>query len=157
CAAPVTVTPSSNTTSCYPVYWTPSGYTQPYLDWFRSYVVNSVTQSDPTGGAPSVMTSYAYPGGAAWHYDDHEIVQPKYRTYGQFRGYGDVQTMTGNGAGDPQTLAETTYYRGLSDDNNTTAVTLADSVGGTHADLNQLAGRVLETTSYLGNGGPVDH
>ena len=29
--------------------------------------------------------------------------------------------------------------------------------GGTHDDPNQLAGQVLETTSYLGNGGPVDH
>jgi len=36
------------------------------------------------------ITSYDYPGGAAWHYDDNELVKAKYRTYGQFRGYGDV-------------------------------------------------------------------
>jgi RHS repeat-associated protein len=157
CTAPVTITASANTSSCYPVYWTPAGYTAPFQDWFNSYVVTSVSQTDPTGGAPPEMTSYKYKGGAAWHYDDNEVVQPKYRTYGQFRGYGDVQTLTGDGVNDPQTLSETTYYRGMSDDNNSTAVTLTDSAGGTHADLNQLVGKVLETTSYLGNGGPVDH
>ncbi|MGW3360836.1 hypothetical protein ACWDFL_36525 [Streptomyces bungoensis] len=45
----------------------------------------------------------------------------------------------------------------MSDDNNTTQVNLTDSQGGTHEDLNQLAGQTLESTSYLGNGGPVDH
>jgi RHS repeat-associated protein len=157
CTAPVTTTPSANTSSCYPVYWTPSGYTAPYLDWFNEYAVQSVTQTDPTGGAPPVVTSYQYPGGAAWHYDDNEVVQPKYRTYGQFRGYGDVRTLTGDGVNDPQTLSETTYYRGMSDDNNSTAVTLTDSASGSHNDADQLAGLPLETTAYLGNGGPVDH
>ncbi len=157
CTAPVTITASSNTSSCYPVYWTPAGYSAPYLDWFNSYVVDSVTQTDPTGGAPNEVTTYKYKGGAAWHYDDNEVVQPKYRTYGQFRGYGDVQTLTGDGVNNPQTLSETTYYRGMSDDNNSTAVTLTDSAGGTHDDTDQLAGLPLETTSYLGNGGPVDH
>jgi RHS repeat-associated protein len=157
CTAPVTTSPASNTSSCYPVYWTPAGYTAPFLDWFNKYVVDSVTQTDPTGGAPPVVTSYKYKGGAAWHYDDNEIVKPKYRTYGQFRGYGDVQTLTGDGVNDPRTLAETTYYRGMSDDNNSTAVTLADSAGGSHNDANQLAGLPLETTSHLGDSGPVDH
>ena len=157
CTAPVTTSPSSNASSCYPVYWTPAGYTAPFLDWFNQYVVGSVTQTDPTGGAPTVVTAYKYKGGAAWHYDDNEVVQPKYRTYGQFRGYGDVQTRTGDAVNDPQTLSETTYYRGMSNDNNSTAVTLTDSAGGTHDDANQLAGLPLESTSYLGDGGPVDH
>jgi len=155
CAAPVTITPSANTSSCYPVWWTPVD--TPYLDWFNKYVVTSVTQTDPTGGAPAVATSYVYKHGAAWHYDDNEVVKAKYRTYGQYRGYGDVQTLTGDGVNNPQTLTETTYYRGMSDDNNSTAVTLTDSAGGTHNDANQLAGLPLETTSYLGDGGPVDH
>lgn len=157
CTPPVTITPANNTSSCYPVYWTPAGYTAPFLDWFNSYVVTSVSQTDPTGGAPATLTSYKYKGGAAWHYDDNEVVQPKYRTYGQFRGYGDVQTLTGDGVNDPQTLTETTYYRGMSDDNNSTAVTLTDSAGGSHDDVNQLVGLPLEATASLGNGGPVDH
>ena len=43
----------------------------------------------------------------------------------------------------------------MSDDNNTTAVTLRDSLGGSHDDTNQLAGDPLETTSYDFSGGPV--
>ncbi|GII22529.1 RHS repeat domain-containing protein [Planosporangium mesophilum] len=157
CAGPVTLTPASNTSSCYPVYWTPAGYTKPFLDWFNKYVVTKVTQTDPTGGAAATATSYSYLGGAAWHFDDNEVVQAKYRTYGQFRGYGRVQTRGGDGVNDKQTLSETTYYRGMSNNNNSTAVTVTDSAGGNHDDTNQLAGKPLETTAYLGDGGPIDH
>ncbi|QMU70625.1 RHS repeat domain-containing protein [Streptacidiphilus sp. P02-A3a] len=155
CKAPVTITPSSNTSSCYPVYWTPEGYSAPFLDWFNKYVVQEVTQSDPTGGAPVMQTSYKY-SGAAWHYDDNEVVQAKYRSYGQWRGYSDVKTFTGDGVNDPQTESETQYYQGMSDDNNSTAVTLTDSQGGKHDDADQLAGEPMESTTYLGSGGPVN-
>ncbi|TML27444.1 MAG: RHS repeat protein [Actinobacteria bacterium] len=158
CTAPVTITPSANTSSCYPVSWTPPGYTAPFTDWFNKYVVSKVTATDPTGGAPATATSYVYRDhGAAWHYDDNEVVQAKYRTYGQFRGYSDVITLTGDGANDPQAKSETVYYQGMSRDNNSTVANLTDSAGGVHEDLDQLSGRALETTTYLGNGGPVDH
>jgi RHS repeat-associated protein len=154
CTAPITLAPASNTSSCFPVYWTPTGFQAPMLDWFNKYAVQQVTQSDPTGGSANVYTGYSYPGGAAWHYDDNEVTQAKYRTYGQFRGYGDVQTFTGEG-NDAATEAETTYYRGMSNDNNTTAVTLTDSQGGKHDDTNQLAGQALETTGYNYANGPI--
>ena len=148
---------ASNTKSCYPVWWTPAGYTAPVLDWFEKYAVQQVLTSDQTGGALTEATSYKYSGGGAWHYDDNEVVKAKYRTYGQFRGFGTVETLTGDGVNDPQTESVTSYYRGMSDDNNSTAVTLTDSQGGHHDDANQLAGLPLETTAYLGAGGPVDH
>jgi RHS repeat-associated protein len=157
CTAPVTISPATNTSSCYPVYWTPSGAGSPLLDWFNKYVVKSVDTSDPTGGSPGLATSYKYApngGGAAWHFDDSEVVQSKYRTYGQYRGYEDVQTFTGQGS-DPLTESESTFYRGMSDDNNSTAVTLTDSQTGTHDDTNQLAGDTLESTQYAYSGGPV--
>jgi RHS repeat-associated protein len=158
CSAPVTINPATNTSSCYPVSWTPPGYTAPFTDWFNKYVVSKVTATDPTGGAPATATSYVFADhGAAWHYDDNELVQPKYRTYGQFRGYSNVITLTGDGANDPQAKTETTYYRGMSRNNNTTAVALTDSAGGQHDDADELAGQPLETTTRLGNGGPVDH
>lgn len=148
---------AGNTESCYPVWWTPAGYSAPVMDWFEKYAVTEVTASDTTGGERTEQTSYLYPGGAAWHYDDNEVVKAKYRTYGQFRGYGTVETLTGDGVNDLQTEQLTTYYRGMSDDDNTTAVTLTDSQGGTHDDANQLAGQPLETTAYNGAGGPIDH
>ncbi|MFI5908167.1 polymorphic toxin-type HINT domain-containing protein [Dactylosporangium sp. NPDC051541] len=156
CSTPVTLDPATNTTSCYPVYWTPEGLANPMRDWFLKYSVTKVTQSDPLGGNPATATSYEYLGGSAWHYDTGELVKPQNRTYGQYRGFGDVKTRTGDLANDPRTLSETTYYRGMSNNNNTTAVTLTDSQGGTHDDADQLAGSALETTSYLGDGGPVD-
>jgi RHS repeat-associated protein len=145
--------PSANTSSCFPVYW--QQFTPPTPDWFNKYAVQSVSVSDPTGGSPGIYTSYSY-GGAAWHFDDNELVQPKYRSYGQWRGYQDVKTFTGTGT-DAKTEAETTYYQGMSDDNNSTAVTLTDSQGGQHADTDQLAGEPLESTVYNFSGGPVDH
>ena len=154
CATPVSVTPASNSSSCFPVYWTPAGAGAPVLDWFNKWAVQSVTESDPAGGSGGTYTAYRYPGGAAWHFDDNEVVQARYRTYGQFRGYSDVQTFTGQGA-DVQAETETTYYRGMSDDNNSTAVTLTDSQGGTHDDTNQLAGDPLEVTDYNFKDGPV--
>ncbi|MFJ7899114.1 polymorphic toxin-type HINT domain-containing protein [Streptomyces sp. NPDC096198] len=156
CSAPVKISPSSNTSSCYPVYWIPQGYSAQILDWFHKYDVDKVTQTDPAGGATATATSYTY-AKPAWHYDDNEVVKKKYRTYGQWRGYGDVKTLRGDGVNDKQTLDEATYYQGMSDDNNTTTVKLTDSQGGTHEDLDQLSGQTLESTSYLGNGGTADH
>jgi RHS repeat-associated protein len=157
CSAPVTLAPATNTRSCYPVYWTPDGFTEPFRDWFHKYAVTRVTATDPTGGAPATSTNYQYVGGAAWRYDENEVVKKKYRTYGQFRGYGTVKTLNGDGVNDPQTLSETTYYRGMSKNNSSTVVNVTDSAGGAHEDLDQLAGMELETTAHLGNGGPVDH
>ncbi|MFD0327174.1 hypothetical protein ACFQZC_00685 [Streptacidiphilus monticola] len=156
CSAPVTITPSANTSSCYPVSWTPQGYTAPITDWFNKWAVVQVTQSDPTGGALQTSTSYTY-SGPAWHYDDNEVVKAKYRLYGQWRGYKDVVTLTGDGVNDKQTKSETLYYQGMSKDNNTTAVNVTDSQSGNHEDLNQLAGNPLEATTWQGNGGGVDH
>lgn len=154
CTAPVTVNAASNTSSCYPVYWTPADNTQPLKDWFNKYQVDSVTQSDPNGGAPDAKTSYKYLGGGAWHFDDNELVKAKYRTYGQWRGFGDVQTFTGQGT-DARTESETTYYRGMSRDDNTTVVNLTDSQGGVHEDVDQLLGKALETTHRSFEGGPI--
>ena len=154
CSATAKPTAASNTSSCYPVYWTPEDDTHQLLDWFNKYQVHSVTQSDPTGGATSLYTEYKYLGGGAWHYDDNELVKAKYRTYGQWRGYGRVQTFTGKGK-DAQTESEAMFYRGMSKDNNSTVVPLTDSQGGTHEDIDQLAGEPLESTSYNYSGGPI--
>ncbi|MFC4110781.1 RHS repeat-associated core domain-containing protein [Micromonospora zhanjiangensis] len=157
CTAPVTLNPATNTSSCYPVYWNPAAYTEPFRDWFNKYAVTRVTQTDPTGGAPATSTSYEYLGGAAWHFDDNEVVKAKHRTYGQFRGYARARAFTGDGVNDRRTMSEATYYRGMSKNNNATVVNITDSAGGEHEDLDQLAGRELEATVYLGEGGPVDN
>ncbi|KAB1932606.1 sugar-binding protein [Micromonospora sp. ALFpr18c] len=156
CAAPVTTDPANNTKSCYPAYWTPDGVTEQKKDWFHKYAVTRVTSTDPTGGAAALSTSYQYLGGAAWHVDENEVVKAKYRTYGQFRGYAKVRTFTGDGVNDRRTQADVAYYRGMSKNNTTTTVTLTDSAGGSHEDIDELAGKELESTRYLGENGRVD-
>ncbi|MFC1415028.1 hypothetical protein ACEZCY_38370, partial [Streptacidiphilus sp. N1-12] len=150
--------PSTNTLSCFPVVWATNG--APYTDWFNKYVVQSVSQSDPSGGSAGLFTGYKYVGGGAWHYDDNELVQAKYRTYGQWRGFGDVQTRTGQGT-DPLTESESWYYRGMDGDwlssTSNRSVSLTDSQGGKHTDSDQLAGNPLESATYTYDGGPVDH
>ncbi|MFG2471176.1 RHS repeat-associated core domain-containing protein [Streptomyces canus] len=159
-ACSTSATPSSNTASCSPQYWTPSGYINPMLDWFNKYAVQVVLETDTTGGSATKETDYAY-SGAAWHYDDDENTKPKYRTYGQWRGYQQVTTTTGNGSGDAKTKQVDSYYQGMDGDwlssSSTRSISLTDSQGGHHTDSAQLAGRVLESTSYLGDGGGVDH
>ncbi|MFJ9907924.1 GH-E family nuclease [Streptomyces sp. NPDC101152] len=158
-ACSTSATPSSNTASCFPEYWTPSGYISPMLDWFNKYAVQVVLETDTTGGSATKETDYAY-AGAAWHYDDDENTKPKYRTYGQWRGYQQVTTTMGNGAGDAKTKQVDSYYQGMDGDwlssTSTRSVSLTDSQGGKHTDSNQLAGRVLESTVYLGNDGSAD-
>ncbi|GAA1932908.1 polymorphic toxin-type HINT domain-containing protein [Kitasatospora viridis] len=159
-ASVATQDPSTNTASCYPVYWTPKFYTAPVRDWFEKYAVTQVLENDTTGGALKKQTNYTY-NGAAWHYDDNEVVQAKYRTWGQFHGYASVTTTTGDQANDPQTQSTTAYYQGMDGDyltpTSNRSITLTDSQGGTHTDSPQLTGSALETTAYQGAGGPVNN
>jgi RHS repeat-associated protein len=149
---------SANTDSCFPVYWTPAGDSSPVLDWFESYAVTQVLTADQTGGSLTEETDYSY-GTPAWHYDDNQVVQAKYRTWGQWRGYSTVTTYTGEAANNPQTETVTHYYQGMNGDtlpSGTSSVSLSDSQAGSHVDSYQLAGDPLETTTYLGKGGPVE-
>ncbi|MDH6137163.1 RHS repeat-associated protein [Kitasatospora sp. MAA4] len=170
--------PSSNTKACYPVSWTPPNYTTPQLDWFNKYTVHSVRtqdqhQTNQDGSYPSLLTTYNYLGGAAWHYDDNELIKPENRTYGQFRGYGAVETRTGdptvfhmtNGAkvSDQLTLSRTSYFRGMSDNTpsgsggSTVTLTSQDGRYTSPSDVDALAGQIFETDTYTSDGGPVDH
>ncbi|MEU6401428.1 RHS repeat-associated core domain-containing protein [Streptomyces sp. NPDC046985] len=154
--------PSTNTTQCFPVYWTPYGQTTPILDWFDKYVVASVSDNDNTGASAGTVTSYKYTGKAAWHYDDNEIVKPKFRTYAQWRGYSEVETRTGTST-DGQTLTHTIYYQGMNGDTmpsgtRSASVVLSNDVPVPGAvksvpDTAQLAGSPRESIVYKGSGG----
>lgn len=155
---------SQNTTECYPVYWTQVNHTTPSLDFFHKYVVTTVEQEDATGTVPARFTTYNYTlSSPAWHYDDNEVVKPAYRTWGQFRGYGQVETRTGDvnsnvtGLGHDQlTLSRTTYFRGMDGDytpSGPRTSTVTDSENVKHTDSDQYAGMPLETTTFNGDGG----
>jgi RHS repeat-associated protein len=174
CAPPVRIDPANNGSLCYPVYWTMEGHTDRSLDWFHKYRVRETDNQDPTGNpgpsgtrTPPVTTAYSYLGGAAWHFDDNELVKARYRTYGQWRGYGRVQTRTGAGL-DPKALFEAIFYRGMDGDTlpgggrRGATVALSGAVGVPGAannvpDTNELSGSTREEIAYNGDGGPVDH
>ncbi|MFF5230211.1 RHS repeat-associated core domain-containing protein [Dactylosporangium sp. NPDC000521] len=167
CAAPVSLDPATNTSLCYPVYWTREGFTDPTLDWFHKYVVTEVTEQDPTGGSPPETTRYEYLDGGAWHFDDSELVKAKHRTYGQWRGFGRVRIREGSGT-DLKTLSETIYYRGMDGDKlpggarRSASVTLSSAVPVPGAivtvpDVEELAGSVRQTVTYTVDGGPADN
>jgi RHS repeat-associated protein len=155
--------PAQNTKRCYPVYWTPPLNKDPILDYFHKYVTEKVEVQDANALSPTQVTAYTYLGSPAWHYDDNEVVKPKNRTYGQFRGYSEVETRTGDpnssfdGVADRKTLVRTKYFRGMDGDalpgGGHRSVSVASSLGDSITDDNTFAGAVRETQAFDGDGG----
>lgn len=153
----------ADTQPCYPVRWTPPGYSSPILDWFYTYPVAEVDENDiSVTGSPSLVTTYNYLGGAAWHRDDSELTVAKYRTWGDFRGYEQVVTHSGKSP-DPITETSTHYLRGMDGDTtasgSTTSVKVTDYLGNTLTDDGALSGFAYETSQYTqdsGAGGTVE-
>ncbi|MFI6639249.1 RHS repeat domain-containing protein [Streptomyces sp. NPDC050504] len=108
---------ASNDRRCYPVYWmsadSPAADFKPKKDWFHKYVATEVLENDHVGGAPAQQTRYSYLGGAAWTKSEDEFTQPEYRTYSEFRGYGEVRTLVGTGKDGRQLDSRTRYFRGI--------------------------------------------
>jgi RHS repeat-associated protein len=153
-------TPETNTTRCYPLYYTAEGNPDPSLQWFNKYVVESVTQTDRTQASPDMVTSYDYRDGAAWHYDDDDgLTKEKYKTWSSWRGYGHVRVTTG-GQGDPRSQTDHYFLRGMDGDKSdssggTRSVTVSDDNGGTITDHDSAAGFEYKTERYSGVDGTV--
>ncbi|WP_307833920.1 RHS repeat-associated core domain-containing protein [Actinoplanes regularis] len=152
--------PATNTRRCYPVRWIPEGYKDPVTDWFNKYVVTTVYENDNTGGAPPmgsprVVYKYDYYDGAAWHYnDDDGLIQKKYKTWSDYRGYGRVGVTVGD-AGDKQSYTETRYFRGMNGDRlNADGGVKEVSVDGI-ADDDWFVGMTRETKMLNGSVGAV--
>ncbi|WP_037571481.1 polymorphic toxin-type HINT domain-containing protein [Phaeacidiphilus oryzae] len=145
-------------TTCYPVRWTPPGYSDPILDWFNKYLVGEVDVSDnTTTNSPPQVSKYDYSAGtAAWHHDDDEITAAKYRTWDQWRGYSQVTTRTGAGT-DPVTKSITWYLQGMDGDLNADGSHKSASVTPAHGaaitDKDPWADTAYQTTTYEHDGG----
>ncbi|HEX5200357.1 MAG TPA: hypothetical protein VFW27_10510, partial [Actinoplanes sp.] len=165
---------AANTTGCFPVYWAPEYQPEPLMDWFYTYPVTSVTTYDSAGNhmqdgsQPKAITQYAYRGNPGWHYDDNEVVKKENRTWGQFRGYPEVDVTTGDPSYfhltnnqqvfDQKTLTKTYYFLGMNGDTlpdgKTRSVPALTSTDGTISvpDRNEYAGQVFEKVTYTGAG-----
>ncbi|WP_328606858.1 polymorphic toxin-type HINT domain-containing protein [Amycolatopsis sp. NBC_00345] len=148
--------PESNTLACYPVYWTPGGATDPILDWFNKFPATDITEDGNTALSQQIVTHYDYIDGAAWHHDDNPLSDPKYRTWSQFRGYGEVKTTKGAASGDPsgpRTVTDARYLRGMDGDTQPggghRSVSVPSYWGENVTDLDQYAGFTRENLTYL--------
>ncbi len=120
CNAPPAPVPTitANNSLCYPEYWTQPNATAPTLDWFNKYIVTSVRTVDTTGISPDRVSRYTFLGTPVWHTNDSEQADAAYRTFDQFRGFSQVQTITGAAAAGSNSKTLTTYFRGMDQDGN---------------------------------------
>ncbi|MFE9698825.1 RHS repeat-associated core domain-containing protein [Streptomyces sp. NPDC006270] len=154
CKAGSVPTPSSNTRRCYPVKWSPpdapAADYEPYLDWFHTYVVTQVLETDKTGGAPAKQTDYTYLDGMGWTKSkDDEFTDAKHLTYGDRKGYGRVQVRSGV-APDKRTLKEYRYFRGID------GAAVKDHEGVAVTDREAFAGMTREVATYNWDGGKLE-
>ncbi|MFI7543768.1 RHS repeat-associated core domain-containing protein [Actinoplanes sp. NPDC049599] len=151
--------PWANTKRCFPQYYAAEGEDSK-IDWFNKYVVTRVDVYDNTGGFDHQQTNYDYLDSPAWAYDNSELVKPKRRTWGQFRGYGRVQIRTGVDD-EVQSRTEYRYFRGLDGDPQPTDgelppkgtprdVKTEDSLGGKVTDHEAFTGMLREQIDYNG-------
>ncbi|RJQ70247.1 RHS repeat protein [Pseudonocardiaceae bacterium YIM PH 21723] len=131
--------PSENELRCYPVKWTPPGYTDAKTDYFHKYPVASVQEADVATNSPQMTTYYQYPEPPKWHYTDEDgLIGKDQRNWSKWRGYGKVITRKGDGP-----ITENVYFRGMDGDKAKTGTRSADVQG--VKDVEALAGQVRES------------
>ncbi|HWH00672.1 MAG TPA: hypothetical protein VNV66_15435, partial [Pilimelia sp.] len=148
-------TPHTNTKRCMPAYYSPGGAGDPTLDWFHKYVVDRVDLDDRVTDQLNTTTYYDYLDAPAWHYQDDEITKDKFKTWGDFRGYGRVRVRQGTDTG-AQSAVEYRYLRGMDGDHlpsGTRSVSVSDSWGGSIVDHEALRGFLLQEITFNGAGG----
>lgn len=161
--------PHTNQRRCFPVYWQPNEFSEPQRHWFHKYVVTRVEEDDYAGTiSQPVVTTYSYLNGGAWHYDDNPLVKPKFRTYGEWRGYENVEVRKGNAAELDLTPSfdRYTFFRGMNgdrlpdgpdpgDDPDARSVTVTNDDGGSLPDNNRYSGHLYEHVQRDGAGGAI--
>jgi YD repeat-containing protein len=149
----------ANTKLCFPQWYAAEGE-DAKIDWFNKYVVSRVDVYDNTGGFEHEQTNYDYLDLPAWAYDNSQLVKPKKRTWGIFRGYGHVRVRTGVD-GDVQSKTEYRYFRGLDGDpqpkdgalppkGTPRSEQVEDSLGGKVTDHEAFAGMLREQIDFNG-------
>ncbi|MGW2368314.1 polymorphic toxin-type HINT domain-containing protein [Streptomyces sp. NPDC001667] len=156
--------PETNTTRCFPQYIGGSSSDDPTQQWFNKYVVDSVTATDRTGGAPNQVTRYDYLDGAAWHFDDDDgLTKEKFKTWSTWRGYGHVRVQTGGqGVGAMKSQEDSYFLRGMDGDRKTSdggtksvSVTLGKDEGESLVDHESAVGFLYKKETYSGPAGKV--
>ncbi|MBU2670463.1 hypothetical protein KOI35_43875 [Actinoplanes bogorensis] len=143
--------PETNTTRCMPAYYSWPGTGDPTIDWFHKYVVTRLDENDLVTDQRSKTRFFDYLDEPAWHYLDDEITKDKYKTWGDWRGYGKVRVREGLDGGE-QTAVDYHYLRGMDGDktkDGKRSVSVTDW-GGTVVDHEALNGFLRQEISYDG-------
>jgi RHS repeat-associated protein len=144
----------ANNQLCYPVKWQHPQELQPRTDYFRKWVVQSISEQ-PSGplvaGQPELITSslskvtqYDY-SQAAWKWVKPEdpLIDDVDETFSEFRGAKQIVTISG-ASGTQQTKTATSYYRGAGEQ-------LVDPVTNeTFTDVERFTGEAFTTTVLNG-------
>ncbi|MFF4258540.1 RHS repeat-associated core domain-containing protein [Streptomyces sp. NPDC001663] len=146
-------TPETNTKRCMPSFWSKEGTVGEKEDWFHKFVVDTVIEDEVTITGPNKVTSYDY-SGAAWAFDDSELVKTKKKTWNQWRGFRKVTVRTGD-ADSRQLRTETTFLQGVDGDREkesggTKDVTVTASDGTKVRDDARHQGFQLEQRTFEG-------
>ncbi|MFF1681929.1 polymorphic toxin-type HINT domain-containing protein [Streptomyces sp. NPDC058256] len=154
CTPSALPTPETNTKRCMPSFWSKEGTVGEKEDWFHKFVVDSVVEDEVTVTGPNKTTSYEY-SGAAWHFDDSELVKTKKKTWSQWRGFRTVTMKTGDSAS-KQLRTETTYLQGMDGDREkesggTKSVTVTATDGTKVRDDDRHQGFQLEQRTFNGS------
>lgn len=147
-------TPETNTKRCMPSFWSKEGTVGEKEDWFHKFVVDTVTEDEVTITGPNKVTSYDY-SGAAWAFDDSELVKTKKKTWNQWRGFRTVTVRTGD-ENSRQLRTQTTYLQGMDGDREkesggTKSVSVTASDGTKVRDDARHQGFQLEQRTFNGS------
>jgi len=95
---------------CFPTNYTPPGGAPAGFALFNKWLVKTVKDVDRTGtGSPTQTWTYAYQDRPMWHHDDPVIPAGAGESWGEWRGYSQVQVSTGT----TKSIDEYRYYRGM--------------------------------------------
>src|SRR5437879_8131591 len=124
------------------------------MGWFNKFIVDNVTEVDPTGGGgdDTIVTTYTPVGAPAWHQNLSPLTPSAQRTWDDWRGYQGMTVTTGTGS-DPRTKTVYTYFRGMNGDavtGGTRSVSVPDSRGDSTTDQDQNEGATYESIVYNG-------
>lgn len=160
--------PESNTQRCFPQWWAPTAPVaeKARMDYFNVYPVSSVTTNGGSAGDGSqdLVSRFEYLGAPGWKYAAPKVAESTGKsqvTWSVGTGWSKVRTTKGAPSTPTQNgVVETSYLRGLdgSPANGSGAlksVSLTAVDGAVVRDSPWLAGRVVQTQAFLGEGGTL--
>ena len=122
-------------------------------DRFHRYVVTEVVEDDRIPGSPDQFTWYDCLGTPAWRYtEDDGLTKQKYKTWGQWRGYGRIRITEGQ-PNEVRSVTEKLFMRGMYGDKTAGGGTRSVTVCALWTPHQILPRRVPQRGPLLGGSG----